>query len=256
MSFSKTKVLAIMSIIAVVVVIGFALNQPGDVNGSSDASAPVVNAASTQSAPTSTAPRPIPDFRNISDTPTKKKAFFDFFRPLVVSENDRIRALREEIKVADDMGDFAEMCELYNAEPCTKEQLLKRADIVPVSMALAQAAVESAWGTSRFAVKAKNYFGQWCFTEGCGLVPLQRSANSNHEVRVFGRPRDAVRSYIHNINSHSAYEEIREMRAYARKRNQPIVGSELVGGLLNYSEMGEHYVDELRAVIRVNRLER
>ncbi|RMA82366.1 glucosaminidase domain-containing protein [Umboniibacter marinipuniceus] len=203
------------------------------------------------------APPPVedlPDFRSFTDTKAKKQAFFDYFRPIIAAENERMLAEREIVSSIANPEELAPWCEEYRVDPCDQEQLLSHVDEIPMSMALAQAAVESAWGTSRFAVQANNFFGQWCFREGCGLVPSQRSSGAHHEVQIFDHPDDAVRAYFHNINSHPAYEPAREIRLEAHEHGHPVSGSDMVGGLLSYSGIGEHYVDELRSIIRVNKL--
>jgi Bax protein len=126
--------------------------------------------------------------------------------------------------------------------------------VVPPSLALSQAANESAWGTSRFARSGHNYFGQWCFTTGCGVVPRHRTAGKQHEVAVFASPAAAVASYLHNLNSHPAYQRLREIRLQQRQQHQVVSGLALAAGLEKYSERGEDYIRELRAMIRHNRL--
>jgi len=134
------------------------------------------------------------------------------------------------------------------------KELLIRVDTVPPSLALAQAAVESGWGTSRFAVQANNLFGQWCYEKGCGLVPSQRNSGANHEVAKFKNVSDAVYSYTRNINTHRAYKDLRMSRAALRADDETVTGHILAEGLLRYSERGEDYVHELQAVIRINKL--
>jgi len=197
----------------------------------------------------------IPDFASIRDVRTKKQTFFNYFEPIIEAENDRILSLREEIQQGLPEAQITELCARYRVNTCTEESLLHKVDVIPLSMVLAQAAVESAWGTSRFARQANNYFGQWCFSEGCGIVPRHRSAGAKHEVQIFDSPKDAVAAYFLNINSHPAYEPAREIRASAYERNNFVAGSDMVGGLLSYSGIGEHYIDELRSIIRVNHLE-
>jgi len=133
-------------------------------------------------------------------------------------------------------------------------RLLQRVDVIPPSLALSQAANESAWGTSRFARSGHNYFGQWCFTTGCGVVPRHRTAGKQHEVAVFASPAAAVASYLHNLNSHPAYQRLREIRLQQRQQHQVVSGLALAAGLEKYSERGEDYIRELRAMIRHNRL--
>jgi Bax protein len=134
-------------------------------------------------------------------------------------------------------------------------KLLLRVDEVPASLALAQAAMESAWGTSRFAVQANNLFGQWCYQEGCGLVPLRRNPGSKHEVAKFESVSDAIRSYLRNINTHRAYSGLREHRSGLLNQGNRVSGHLLAGNLIEYSELREAYVHEIQAIIRINKLD-
>jgi len=148
--------------------------------------------------------------------------------------------------------------------------LLQRVDAVPASLVLAQAANESGWGTSRFARQGNNLFGIWCFKAGCGLKPLKRTPGLTHEVARFDSVEAGVRHYIHTINTHSAYADLRDIRARARQQAaqpellsvlgedelQRSMGEQLAEGLLAYSERGEEYVREIQAMIRVNELHR
>lgn len=134
-------------------------------------------------------------------------------------------------------------------------ELLKRINTVPSSLALAQSANESAWGTSRFAQEGNNYFGQWCFQPGCGLVPKSRTAGKTHEVEKFSSAADSVKAYIDNLNRNSAYEKLRSLRAQRAEKNGSFSGTELAPGLLKYSERGKEYVLEIQSMIRINKLE-
>jgi Bax protein len=134
--------------------------------------------------------------------------------------------------------------------------LLRRVDIVPADLALAQGALESAWGTSRFAVEGNNYFGHWCFVPGCGLIPSQRRDGARHEVARFSSAAESVRRYMHNLNSHPRYTELRLIREQAREHNQPLSGVDLAAGLEGYSELGDTYIDMIRSMIRHNQFSR
>lgn len=200
------------------------------------------------------------DYSEITDVKEKKKLFFDTLRPVVQKENKEILALRDRLlsltkssrsadwvlQVADRFG-----IENFNSEKDWSE-LLKRVDIVPLEMVLAQAAMESGWGESRFAQQGNNLFGQWCFTKGCGIVPKHRKEGAIHEVRRFDSINDALAAYIHNINTGHAYDILRTLRARLRFRNKPLDGNTLAGGLVRYSERGSYYVMEIRQVMRVN----
>jgi Bax protein len=132
--------------------------------------------------------------------------------------------------------------------------LLKRVDTIPVSLALAQAANESAWGTSRFALEGNNLFGQWCYDEGCGLVPNRRRANASHEVQSFESIEAAVRAYFMNINTHDRYQGFRDLRFQMRSKEGELDPFALAWGLDGYSERGEAYVDEVQTIILQNDL--
>lgn len=134
--------------------------------------------------------------------------------------------------------------------------LLRRLDIIPADLALAQAAMESAWGNSRFAKEGNNYFGQWCFSRGCGIVPAKRPAGASYEVETFGSIEDSVQGYMLNLNSHPRYVQLRLLREAARKQQRPVDGQVLAGGLHGYSAIGDTYIRTLRALIRANDFQR
>ncbi len=131
---------------------------------------------------------------------------------------------------------------------------MRRVNVIPPSLALAQAANESGWGTSRFAREANNYFGQWCYETGCGLVPARRDKNKTHEVAAFESPKESVGRYINNLNSNRAYQSLRDIRSRLIANNEPVTGYALAAGLNRYSERGADYVSELRAMIDYNKL--
>lgn len=134
------------------------------------------------------------------------------------------------------------------------KELMRRVDVIPTSLVLAQAANESGWGTSRFAREGNNIFGQWCFDEGCGLVPNQRGEDASHEVRAFASVDAAVRAYFRNLNTHPSYEDLRTLRASMRMQGLPLNSMVLARGLTRYSERGMDYVEELQDMIRINDL--
>lgn len=214
-----------------------------------------------------------PDFASMTVVAERKLAFFGFLAPMAEWENQKILRDREQLlaiqaeltneqklsaNASKKLAALVEDYRLGDADLTVEEQidtLLHRVDIIPLSMVLAQAATESAWGTSRFAVEGNNYFGQWCFRAGCGLVPLQRSAGQNHEVAYFPNALESVRSYIRNINTHAAYRELRRIRAGLRAAGEHIEGLKLIQGLQSYSERGADYIAELSLIIRGNKLD-
>ncbi|GAB3292582.1 glucosaminidase domain-containing protein [Pseudidiomarina andamanensis] len=213
----------------------------------------------------------VPDFNQFADVRDKKQAFFSFLAPIVQVENSTIEQEREQIvriqehllagnKLSNAQTKaFATIAKRYNVEIDTNDYeatfavLLRRVDVVPEALVLVQAANESGWGTSRFATEALNFFGQWCFRKGCGLVPDARVDGMNHEVRKFSSVNASVRSYLRNINTHPAYFELRQLRAEKRASGADVRALDLTPGLLSYSERGEEYIHELNSMIRVNR---
>ncbi len=211
----------------------------------------------------------MPDFEQFAAGPERKTAFFDFVRPLIESENGRVWQDRQRLLAisANDDPNFMDRRWLksiandYDVKgpvvdnSTLVDDLLRRVDTVPLSLALAQSAKESGWGTSRFAREGYNLFGEWCFDKGCGLVPKARAAGRNHEVEVFRSPRDSVASYLNNINTHESYRTFRVERAALRAKNEPLSGGALAENLSQYSERRDAYVNEIRQLIRTNNLE-
>lgn len=213
----------------------------------------------------------VPNFEQFTDVRNKKQAFFGFLAPVVQVENASIEQERERIvriqqhllagnKLSNEQSkQLAAIAQRYNVDVDSNDYeatfgvLLRRVDVVPEALVLVQAANESGWGTSRFATEALNFFGQWCFTKGCGLVPDARADDMSHEVRKFASVNASVRSYLRNINTHPAYFELRRLRAEKRAAGADVRALDLTPGLLSYSERGEEYIYELNSMIRVNR---
>ena len=219
-----------------------------------------------------------PDFSAINDVKTKKRTFFAYLSPLVQQSNKDIRQERAAFlevskrlehkrpltaKQTETIRMQKKKYRVTTGEPLsdnamTSENVMtlldRRIDTIPASLALAQAANESGWGTARFAVKGNNYFGLWCWSSNCGLVPNKREKGASHEVSRFKTPVDSVRNYMLTLNSHPAYKKLRDLRLEARNNHTPPAGAVLAGGLLSYSERGEAYIEELRAMIRINNL--
>lgn len=202
---------------------------------------------------------------------TEKKAnFFSFLHPMIKKANADVLQQREELFEiqanlttlnSQQFKVLATLAKTYKVnEELSPEQQIEELDVkintIPASLVLAQAANESAWGTSRFAREGNNYFGQWCFSKGCGIVPSSRNDDASHEVADFDSPYDSVKSYIKNLNRHSAYALLRDLRQQAIDNDQAVTGVVLAEGLLNYSERGEEYVKEIQQMIRYNKLNR
>lgn len=206
-------------------------------------------------------PTDVPDFSSITNTQEKKSVFFNHFYSLLVVENSKILAERallqssapDEVQLQRLCNKYASQCDVIDADKI--EQLLRRVDLIPPALVLAQAAKESGWGGSRFAREANNYFGQWCYSKGCGLVPSSRIEGASHEVRKFKSAQDSVRAYLFNLNTGKAYEDLRTMRAENRQLGEHFYGHDLAASLLYYSERREAYVEELQSFIRYNKLQ-
>ena len=210
----------------------------------------------------------LPDFEIYGDTDTRKEAFFDFLGTYVEAENARIASTRTELEPMWEVvqrGQMLSSVESARLQEIAAEyrlgdseldqrELMRRVDMIPASLVLAQAANESAWGTSRFAREGNNIFGQWCYDEGCGLVPQRRGKDATHEVRAFASIQASVAAYFRNLNTNRSYEDLRELRAAMRMQDMPLNSIILARGLTRYSERGQAYVSELQDIIRVNRL--
>lgn len=211
----------------------------------------------------------LPKFSEFTDVKEKKHAFFNFIKPHVEAENKKILQQRANLEIARMMiehseplskkqaGDIKKILKSYGLpetlDTITLSQALRRVDIIPKELALMQAANESAWGTSRFARIGLNFFGQWCYKKGCGMVPRRRNSEAEHEVAAFKSVRAAVSSYFKNINTHNAYKELRTIREDLRAQQKPILATKLTYGLMSYSERGEAYIEELNTMINQNR---
>lgn len=213
------------------------------------------------------------DLNRIPEIETRKQIFFKILLPLILLVNDEILTEREQLLVIQqelvDSGTLsAEQTQIldhlatrYRVDLETVdtsraiELLLRRANIIPVELALAQAANESAWGTSRFTLVANNLFGQWTFTPGQGIVPEGRPEGEIYEVRKFPTIYDSVRSYANNLNTHHAYQSFRYLREEQNTVENPD-GLLLAEGLLSYSIRGEEYIREIQSMIRQNNLQR
>ncbi len=215
----------------------------------------------------------IPDDIKDSTTTVKKQTFFMGLLPMALLANQEIAAEREEIEQIlqrherresdeNDQERIEELSKRYGLrgrpiiDHRARSRLLQRVDIVPPSLVLAQAANESAWGTSRFAQLGNNLFGEWTYSPGTGIVPAGRPPGETYEVRKFSSLYESIRSYMNNLNRNGAYHKLREVRAELRKTGQPVTGIALAKGLLKYSQRGEEYIKEIQAMIRHNKLSR
>ena len=209
---------------------------------------------------------PLPDFASL-DTALRKREFAAYLRPIIAAANSRVEAerafvlesaarLAEAKRLSPSVrARIATLAERYAVVPDANvpveqvlAQLAERIDTVPDSLVLVQAAKESGWGTSRFAVEGNNLFGQRCYEAGCGLAPKGRSAPS-FSIKTFTSVEDSVTAYLHNLNSHALYAEFRRVRSEQRERGVPLDSLELADTLSAYSEQRSAYVSDIKAMI-------
>ena len=181
--------------------------------------------------------------------------------PLIVAENEKIIADRKKLKLISNKKFTTDLEKQwlrqklleYKVKKGNMEELLVRIDIIPTSIALAQAAKESGWGTSRFALEGNAIFGQWTWS-GKGIAPLDRASNKKHKILKFPILRASVKAYQNNLNTHNSYSNFREKRMVMRQKNKNISGLELTETLNNYAQTGAEYTKILIQIIKQNRL--
>lgn len=212
----------------------------------------------------------LPDFAGIRDVKEKKRRFFGFMGKYVERENEKLLAQRIWLlelkhKIAENQTlsdeDSQKLNEFYQSYRIKHEAmsvsaaidaLLDCVDGLPKELVLMQAANESAWGSSRFARLGLNFFGQWCYSKDCGIVPRYRPKGKTYEVEAFMSVQQSVTSYFKNINTNPAYKLLREIRAQLRANHLPLNAQVLATGLLPYSERGDLYVQEITKMIEHN----
>ena len=201
------------------------------------------------------------DLDELQSVKLKKETFIKIVLPLIVAENEKILEDRAKLKkiVSKKMTTDNEKQWLrqklleYKVKNGKVDDLTKKMDIIPTSLALAQAAKESGWGTSRFALEGNAMFGQWTWT-GNGIEPLFKDKSKSHKILKFPILRASVKSYINNLNTHKSYRKLREKRFVLRNKNRRIEGLKLTETLDNYAETGKEYTKIIAQIIKENRL--
>ena len=201
------------------------------------------------------------DLDEIKDTRLKKETFIKIVLPLVVAENEKIlddkiklKKIISKKKTTEKEKSWLRLkLREYKVKNSDFTELDKRMDIIPVSIALAQAAKESGWGTSRFALEGNAIFGQWTWT-GQGIEPLNKGKHEGHKILRFPILRASVKAYKNNLNTHKGYAEFREKRSTYRKRNKSIKGLNLTDTLDRYAQTGKEYTEILEQIIKQNNL--
>ena len=201
------------------------------------------------------------EIKMIENTKKRKEFFIQIVLPLILQENNNIRMDRKRLfsiinKSNNSNLEKKWLQKKYKQYGVTSKDLstLKiRMDEIPVSLAIAQAAKETGWGTSRFAQEGNALFGQWTWS-GEGLKPKDADKNQGHKVMKFNVLQASVRAYQRNLNTHSSYKNLRKARAELRDKGKPIDSLILVKYLNEYAETGEKYVEVLTQIIKQNNL--
>ena len=201
------------------------------------------------------------DLKTLGDTKQKRELFIKIVLPLILDENNKITEDRKKLfkilgKNFNTVGErvwLKRRFKEYKVEDQDLSKLKIRMDIIPVSIALSQAANESGWGTSRFALEGNALFGQWTWSKK-GISPKNKDPDSSHKILQFQILKASVKAYKNNLNTHNAYQEFREVRAQLRQENKKITGLALTKYLKNYAAIGEKYVKILEDIIEKNSL--
>ena len=208
------------------------------------------------------------DFMDIQPIIERKRLFINTLIPIIYSEN--LQILNDRKKILDwwresDGENFSrdfwpqwlfELSEKYGSSDSNLGNLLVRVDIIPISLALAQSAIESGWGTSRYSREGNAVFGQYTFDESKGLKPKDRNENDEFFIKKFSNLSESVRSYLKNINTHLAYADFREERKKLRMSGENLSGYKLVNFLKDYSERRESYIRDVKEIMNSNNFQK
>ena len=201
------------------------------------------------------------EMKNIENTKKRKNLFIQIILPLIIEENLKIKLDRKKLFVIlnknnntkSDLEWIGKKFKQYGVSQNDFPTLKTRMDEVPVSLAIAQAAKETGWGTSRFAQKGNALFGQWTWS-GDGIKPAGAEIDSTHKVASFKVLKASVKAYLRNLNTHPSYKQFRKERAIQRDNDEKLNSLELVKYLDKYAETGIEYTKILSKIIRQNSL--
>ena len=197
----------------------------------------------------------------------RKSDFILKMLPIVQEVNEKILSKRERIFLIEkrlktnslsvlDADSLKRLFREYNVKNNDFKELKSRTDIIPISLTIAQAAIESGWGTSRFALKGNAFFGQKIVgSNGNGIKPIENK-NPLVKVRSFNTLKDSVYAYAKNLNTHNAYKKFRQVRREQRSLSQTLDGHYLAKTLKNYYELGKPYITKVQSIIKGNNLGR
>ena len=201
------------------------------------------------------------EIKNIENTKKRKNMFIQIILPLIVKENNKIRIDRKRLFTLLNKNSntniekkwLEKKYKQYGVRQNDLPTLKVRMDEIPVSLAIAQAAKETGWGTSRFALKGNALFGQWTWS-GEGLKPKNAEQGKDHKVMKFHSLQLSVRAYLRNLNTHSSYKNLRKARTELRNKNKPLDSIILSKYLDKYAETGNQYIEVLQKIIEQNNL--
>jgi Bax protein len=202
------------------------------------------------------------EIKMIENTKKRKEFFIQIVLPLIIQENNNIKLDRKTLFSIINKNNNSnsekkwldKKYKQYGIKSKDLSTLKIRMDEIPVSLAIAQAAKETGWGTSRFAQEGNALFGQWTWS-GEGLKPKEAKEGEGHKVMKFNILQASVRAYQRNLNTHSTYKGFRKARAKLRDLNKPLDSIELSKHLNKYAETGNQYVEVLQKIIKQNKLQ-
>lgn len=215
-------------------------------------------------------PDTLPD---LYDAKHRKQLFVSAMLPIILRANEliiadrgRLLAIKDRVITEGKAGKrqrnwlekTARQYRMKISTPVTPEEidaLLIKVDVIPPSLALAQAAIESGWGTSYFAQEGNALFGEWVWGDAQGMLPRARDEGKTHKIKKFEYLLDSVRSYMTNLNRHRSYRSLRDRRAELRKHSLGLTGNALAPALMQYSERGPEYVNDVLSIINYNDLD-
>jgi Bax protein len=207
-------------------------------------------------------------YYKVKNVKEQKKAFVEVMLPLIQQENNKIKDLRKKIiEIFKDpyylmnpkkVAFLAKVAKIYKIKDITdKEAFLKKINTIPASLALAQAAIESGWGKSRFVREANNIFGHWEYSNK-GLAPKSRYENIdiNYTIKIFPSLEASITAYMRNLNRNPAYQQFRDLREKYVKEHKKFTGTAAAGTMINYSQKKEEYIKLLKNMIKTNRFDK
>ena len=201
------------------------------------------------------------ELKMIENSKKRKEFFIQIVLPLIIKENNIIKKDRRTLfdiinksnNTTAELNWLEKKYKQYGVKSKDLSTLKIRMDEIPASLAIAQAAKETGWGTSRFAQEGNALFGQWTWS-GEGLRPKDAEEGKSHKVMKFNILKASVRAYQRNLNTHPTYKELRKARAEFRDSNKPLDSLELSNYLNKYAETGNQYVEVLQQIIKQNKL--